>query len=237
MKLRMIITAACLSCALAAPAFADGTPPVALPSVASLPLADLGHSVSDSMASRVTQIAANRPQAADAATAADIPTTAIPAADPVRVDLVERIVVNLGLYNIMVYAGDITLLENASTAPYTAEQKEHLRSLFDARMLAGRQDMIHKIAAGNVGAYSADQLKIILAISQIRYIQDSVWKGANPAFAPDERTITPNDIATLNAAGDAPYVGAFLRSVSIAPVVPDVTAITSSAYQAFLSGN
>ncbi len=199
-----------------------------------VPMSMRAHDLSIDATSHAKQLLM-QPRAADTTASPAADTVGTPAVDPAKVDIAEHIIINLRFYDILAYGGEIGLLESPATASYSPEQKEKLRACFEASIQSARLTIIRKLAVASAGGYSVDQLNVILNLSKIRYMQDSILEGANPAWVADERTVTPEDLAMMNAHGDDAYTTSFLKSVSYDTVDADLGNALTGAYQAFVS--
>lgn len=234
MRVKLLaIAAACLTCVVGAPALAQGAQtqdakPSRAPALAGLS-ASMAKRISADTARQVAQAAA-RPMTADAAgsPAADV---AGPPADPVKVDMLEQIIVYLHCYDVIAYVGEVSALENAPSS-FSADQKDNVRHLWETNILARRKSIIHNLAVSNSVSFTTAQLTTMLALSKIRYLQDAALEGANPAWAADERTLTAADNALVDQHPDAEAtLGAFFNNLSIDAIKPDLAAAAVATMQ------
>jgi hypothetical protein len=222
---------ACTSCLVALPSLAATT---ALSGAPARPVtASAARRLSLEVERRVGLAIARTPTA-DAAGSPAADTAGAPP-DPAKVEMVERIIVNLHCYDLLVYAGELSMLENAPLGAYTGDQKEHLRTLWDDAISTRRAVILHKLAVANIGNFTDEQLATLFALSKIRYLQDGMWEGANSAMVADERNLTPEDTILINKPGAAELVGSFLDSFSADTITPELTSATSEAFQAFVA--
>lgn len=160
------------------------------------------------------------------------------ASDPARLQKVEGIMTNLKLYEVMVHMGQKTLVESPGSASYTSAQKAQLAQYFSDAMAKRRTVLIHKLAVGTRGDFSADQLDNLVALSKVKYVQDLVAQGADPSQVADASSMTVADQNLVQTVGNAPYVGDFFtKAINYDVIKDDVVAATLEAYKAFGGAN
>ncbi|ESQ92979.1 hypothetical protein ABAC460_01640 [Asticcacaulis sp. AC460] len=177
--------------------------------------------------------------AALALSAMAVTTIATPAAaqatDPVKLDLTARVLGNLKIVDVMARAGAQTLLADETIKSFTPTEQNRLVQFYTDGLHAEESALNRKLAASCADDFTADELKVLLRLSQIKYIQQLVAQGGDPSINADPSTMSADDKAVYDQYSNSDLVTRLADNLDFDAIKPDLEAITLQAVTDFLA--
>jgi hypothetical protein len=173
--------------------------------------------------------------AADTVAAQSAPVTPAAEHDPEKVAVGTEIMANLQFVEIAVAGARIAITEDKDFQQLPQANRQRLAALIEEEIRA-RKDIINREMAGaNVDRFTVDQLRVILSLSRIKFIQAVVLHGAGLVPEPDPATMTPAEQALIEANGDQPYVLDFFKNIDMDPLGEQVGIAIHNAFTRYMA--
>lgn len=185
------------------------------------------------MATEAQPPVASGTAAAGTAAAQEQPQTPAGEHDPEKLALGAQIFANLRMIDIAFAGVKIGMSQDPDVQKLPPAEQQRLIDLVHEEILARKDNILNEEAEANVDRFTVDQLKIILSLSQIKYLQDMVMAGAGLGPAPDPSTLTPAQQTLLNTYGNAAFVGDFLENTNMEPLKAELAVAIRSAVARF----
>lgn len=177
--------------------------------------------------------------AALALSAMAVTTIATPAAaqatDPVKLDLTARVLGNLKIVDVMARAGAQTLLADETIKTFTPTEQNRLVQFYTDGLHAQEGALNRKLAASCADQFTVDELKVLVRLSQIKYIQQLVAQGGDPSLVADPSTMSADDKAVYDQYSNSDLVPRLASNLNFDIIKPDLEAITIQAITDFLA--
>ncbi len=155
-------------------------------------------------------------------------------AEAARMAIALQIVQNLRLYNILAFVAKAELTKDDGFMSLPQGDRDRVYALVNAEMNLRRTAIESKLATASAGAYTAGQLKDVLTIARLKFMQDRLMSGVNPNLPrPEETDMNSADKATYDAYSRKPHVVDFFEKLQLGPASEDMSAAVSAAYQRY----
>jgi hypothetical protein len=197
-------------------------------------LTALAHRLIDAAMAQGSSLDPAQPTPAESAAAPAAAESVVSAPIPEKVAIGEQIITNLQMVPIMTLGAKKGLLAQPSIQAHTPADRDRLLALVDQEMQKSSGAIVHALAEGNVDRFTITQLNDILALSKIKFIQDTVLSGADPSLVtPDPSSMTPEEKALFIRSNNSPHVNDFLANFNFEPAKPAALAALRAAFQAW----
>ncbi|EGF92541.1 hypothetical protein ABI_09780 [Asticcacaulis biprosthecium C19] len=155
--------------------------------------------------------------------------------DAAKLDITARIIGNLKVVNVMARAGTQTLLADETIKSFTPVEQTRLVKFYTDGLYAQETALNRKLAASCADKFTMDELKVLLRLTQIRYVQQLVAQGGDPSLTADPSTMTADDRAIYDQYANSDLVPRLAQHLDFGVITPDLEAITLQAITDFIA--
>jgi hypothetical protein len=157
------------------------------------------------------------------------------ATDPARLQITTQVIGNLKVVDVMARAGAQALLADETVKTFTKVEQDRLVKFYIDGLHAQEADLNRKLATSCANEFTMDELKVLLRLSQIKYIQQLVAQGGDSSLTADPATMTADDKAFYDQYADSDIVTRLADKMNFDIIKPELEAITLKAFTDFLA--
>ncbi|ESQ77154.1 hypothetical protein [Asticcacaulis sp. AC402] len=155
--------------------------------------------------------------------------------DLAKLQITTQVIGNLKIVDVMARAGAQTLLADETVKTLTQPEQDRLVSFYTDGLYAQESVLNEKLATSCTEAFTMEELKVLLRLSQINYIQQLVAQGGDPSLTADPATMTAADRTFYDQYADSDIVMRLASKINFDVIKPELEAITLKAFTDFLA--